>query len=432
MDIETPSLRIACADLNGQSRGKRLPSRHADRLEFEGHRAPLSMLSTDIFGGIQGLSSGNPDGQLRMTERGPVPMPWLTPSASLLPMWMFTDDGTASDICPRHALARVIARYTRRGWSIRVSADLGFMLVDDSGPGLRPAISPVTRRPISSSGPQDLAAIDGFSAYFDAVQSGAEAMELPLFAISAGATAGQYEMGFSPQSAMRLADDLWLAKSLIRGTARAQDLAATFMANPMEQAKGSALRLSISLHNKDSKNLFDNGLHAGSDLLHKAVAGCVSCMAGTTLVFAPHSNSFARLVPDAEAPTGAAWGYENRTAAIRIPAGDPATRRLEHRTAGADTNPYLVLAAILGGLLMGIEDDLTTPDPIIGNAFEQRILQFPMDWDGAIERFANSPRAARIFPKPLIDAFTQLKRREQKRLSKLDPHEELASFLETV
>ncbi|MGB0904429.1 MAG: glutamine synthetase, partial [Mangrovicoccus sp.] len=206
----------------------------------------------------------------------------------------------------------------------------------------------------------------------------------------------------------------------------------TFMANPMEQAKGSALRLSISLHNKDSKNLFDNGLHAGSDLLHKAVAGCVSCMAGTTLVFAPHSNSFARLVPDAEAPTGAAWGYENRTAAIRIPAGDPATRRLEHRTAGADTNPYLVLAAILGGLLMGIEDDLTTPDPIIGNAFEQRILQFPMDWDGAIERFANSPRAARIFPKPLIDAFTQLKRREQKRLSKLDPHEELASFLETV
>ena len=92
-------------------------------------------------------------------------------------------------------------------------------------------------------------------------------------------------------------------------------------------------------------------------------------MHDSTLLFAPHLNSYERLVPDKHAPTAISWGYENRTAAIRIPAGNPAARRIEHRVAGGDVNPYLMLAAILGAALTGIEDEIEPPPAVNGNAY---------------------------------------------------------------
>ncbi len=53
MEIETASLRAACADLNGQMRGKRLPGSAAARIEFTGLRMPLSTLSLDVLGHLR-------------------------------------------------------------------------------------------------------------------------------------------------------------------------------------------------------------------------------------------------------------------------------------------------------------------------------------------------------------------------------------------
>ena len=95
-------------------------------------------------------------------------------------------------------------------------------------------------------------------------------------------------------------------------------------------------------------------------------------MPGSTLIFAPHENSYDRLVPNEHAPTGIGWAFENRTAALRIPASRPAARRIEHRVAGGDVNPYLMIAAVLGAALIGIEDRKTPPAPIVGNAYETK------------------------------------------------------------
>ena len=87
---------------------------------------------------------------------------------------------------------------------------------------------------------------------------------------------------------------------------------------------------------------------AKSDELRSAVAGVVAAMAESTLVFAPHFNSYRRLLHNSHAPVSLCWGYENQAAAVRIPGGAPGARRIEHRVAGADANPYLVMAAVLG------------------------------------------------------------------------------------
>ncbi len=107
-------------DLNGQARGKRMPARFADKVEEDGTRFPLSVLNLDIWGediddSPLVFESGDPDGVLKPTERGFVPMPWLDAPTALLPIWMFHEDGRPYDGDPRHALRAVLDRYKARG-----------------------------------------------------------------------------------------------------------------------------------------------------------------------------------------------------------------------------------------------------------------------------------------------------------------------------
>lgn len=412
-------------------RGRRLPAADAERIEYTGLRLPLSRLALDLFGQpvASAIASGDPDGQARVTERGAVPLPWLAQPTALMPMWMFTDEGQGAPCDPRHALAGVLKRWKAQGWKPQVCASLDVYLTDDTGPSLTPALIPAQgRRPARQPG--GLTQLDEYAAFFDALHGGAEAMGIGLAAVEAGAGPAQFRLILSPQPAMKSADDLWLLKALLRGTARAHDMAACFLARPFDTAPGSALHLGFHAQDRDRRNLFDNGLVTGSDLMHRAVAGGVSGMPGAMLVFAPHAPSFTRYGPDSLAPTGAAWGYENRSCALRIPGGPSETRHIEQRAPGADANPYLALAAILGSAIAGIEDDLSAPDPVIGSAYEQRVLQCPMDWDSAIERFEASPRMARIFPAPLIAAMVALKRQEQARLAHLSPNETSTALMD--
>ncbi|MCA8879187.1 MAG: glutamine synthetase [Rhodobacteraceae bacterium] len=425
MDIDTPSLRTACADLNGMMRGKRLPASEAAKLEFSGQRMPLSALSLDLWGtDIEDsplvFQSGDADGQLRCTDRGPVAMPWLPEPATLMPMWMFSESGTPFDGDPRHALARILARFSRRGWRVIAATELEFTLVDDSGAALGRARSPVTGRPLHVGGINDLVELDLFAPFFDDLYAGAEAMGIRAQAAVSESGIGQFEVNLMHGPAMRVADDTWLFKALVRGMARKHGMAATFLAKPFEADSGNGLHLHFSVIDQHKQNIFDNGMMSGSELMKHAIGGCISGMPGATLIFAPHAGSYARITPLSHAPIGASWGYENRTCAIRIPGGDPAARRIEHRFAGGDTNPYLVMAAILGAALMGIEDAVAPPEPIMGNAYGQRILKVPADWVEAITRFEGSPKMARIFPGLLIDMLARVKRQELKKSDALD------------
>jgi glutamine synthetase len=167
-------------------------------------------------------------------------------------------------------------------------------------------------------------------------------------------------------------------------------------------------------------------------MLRHAVAGCLSAMHDSTLLFAPHFNSYERLVPDKHAPTAISWGYENRTAAIRIPAGNPAARRIEHRVAGGDVNPYLMLAAILGAALSGIEDEVEPPPAVNGNAYAMDLPQIPATWEAAIEAFEHSDTLYRFLSKELIRNLVQTKRQELHYLAELTPEERVELYLDTV
>ena len=167
--------------------------------------------------------------------------------------------------------------------------------------------------------------------------------------------------------------------------------------------------------------------------MRSAIAGCIAAMHDSTLILAPHENSFERLVPGKHAPTAISWGYENRTAAIRVPAGNPAARRIEHRVAGGDVNPYLMLATVLGAALIGIEDGLEPPSPITGNAYVMENLpQIPSNWSDAINAFEASTIMPRILPQELIRNLVLTKRQELHYIAELTAEEKVELYLDTV
>ncbi|MEN8840776.1 MAG: glutamine synthetase family protein [Octadecabacter sp.] len=434
-DIKT--IRVAASDLNGVARGKRIPTKFAQGIEESGTRFPLSVLNLDIWGEDIDNSplvfeAGDPDGVALPTERGFMPMPWLENPSALLPMWMYREDGSPFDGDPRHALAAVLKRYADRGLTPICGTELEFYIVDDSGKDLKvvPSERSGKRRPGAEI--LSLRALDAFDNFFTALYDGAEAMDIPAETAISEAGLGQFEINLSHGGAMKAADDTWLFKLLVRGISRQNGFAASFMAKPYPEYSGNGMHVHFSVLDAEGNNIFDNGGDEGTDVLHHAIAGCMNALAPSALILAPHGNSYDRLVPNAHAPTSICWAYENRTAAIRVPGGNHKARRIEHRVAGGDVNPYLMLAAVLGAALTGIEDAEMPPAPITGNAYDQGLPQLPASWGEAIDRFETDERIKRIFPAELIRNLVATKRQELQAFADLSPEEQIDLYLDTV
>jgi glutamine synthetase len=439
MDLSSlKTIRIAACDVNGQMRGKRMPATLAAKLSDGSARMPLSTLNVDIWGrDVEDsplvFETGDVDGILKPSDRGPVPMPWLDSPSALIPMVMEREDGAPFLGDPRQVLSQVLARYSARGWTVLAATEMEFNLVDDSGSEPGPPAHPHTGRKLAQQSVLSVAELDAFDAFFTDLYDGADVMGIPAQSAISEAGLGQFEINLEHQNALRAADDAWLFKALVKGLARKHGLAATFMAKPYAQEAGNGMHVHFSVVDETGRNIFDDGTETGSELLHQAIAGCLAAMPASTLIFAPHGNSYERLVPGAHAPTGAAWAYENRTAAIRIPSGSPKARRIEHRTAGGDINPYLMLSVVLGAAMLGIEDAMVPPPASTGNIYDiEGLPQLAADWESAITLFEENALIARILPKMMICNLAMTKRQELAGFAAMPQERHWLSWLEAV
>lgn len=432
------TIRVAASDLNGQPRGKRVPARFADKVVDDGTRFPLSVLNLDIWGediddSPLVFETGDRDGVLWPTERGFVPMPWLEAPTALLPIWMYREDGRPFDGDPRHALSSVLKRYRKMGLTPVVAIELEFFLIDDSGKSLQVPISPRSQKRRKAAEVMSIRALDTFDIFFTDLYDACEDMDIPADTAISEAGLGQFELNLMHQpDALRAADDAWFFKMLVRGLARRHGFAASFMAKPYHDYPGSGMHVHFSVLDEEGNNIFDDGGPRGTDTMRHAVSGLMDAMHDSTLIFAPHLNSYDRLVPENHAPCGISWAYENRTSAIRIPGGSPKGRRIEHRVAGGDVNPYLLLATLLGAALNGIEDGREPPAPVTGNAYAQDLPLIPGTWGDAMDAFEQSEIMPRILPEGLIRNLLLTKRQELLYMSELTPEEQVEIYLDTV
>ena len=211
-----------------------------------------------------------------------------------------------------------------------------------------------------------------------------------------------------------MADDIVFLKYIIKGIADKLGFKASFMPKPFGDKAGSGLHAHCSLLDGNKKNLFDNGNPDGSDILKNAVAGLIKTMPELTLVMAPHLNSYRRLTMESHAPNAISWGYENRTVAIRIPGGETKSRRIEHRVAGSDVNPYLSIASSLACGYLGMREELEPSAPEDGNAYNLP-FKLPRNLSAAMELLEQSEVMPILMGNRFLQVYIAIKTHEYNR-----------------
>jgi glutamine synthetase len=201
------------------------------------------------------------------------------------------------------------------------------------------------------------------------------------------------------------------------------------MAKPYAERSGSGQHVHLSLVDRSGRNVFDNATPEGSELLRHAAGGLAALMAESMVFFAPNVNSYRRFAPDMFAPVNRRWGVNNRSAGLRVPIGPNVARRIEHRCAGADANPYFVMAAILAGVHHGLVNKLDPGLAAVGNVSREPDLALPFSLEDALRRLEAAAVLPLYFGAEATQLYRETKAEELSRFRKLITAEEYEWYL---
>ncbi|MDE0608163.1 MAG: glutamine synthetase family protein [Acidimicrobiaceae bacterium] len=209
---------------------------------------------------------------------------------------------------------------------------------------------------------------------------------------------GQIELNTGPADAMTAADNTVLYKSIIKQVAVQHGLRATFMPKPWTEASGSGMHIHTSL-NVDGANAFADSDEEPNELMSKWLAGLLEHTLPLTLLGSPTSNGPKRIRPYTFAPTHVHWGLDNRTVLARcITESGSSANRVEFRPAGADANPYLIIAGVLAAGADGVERSLVPPPMSQGDMYTNPgdCTPLPTDLSGAVAAYESSTLAQQL------------------------------------
>ena len=437
---EIDVLEAFVVDLNGQLRGKWVPVQSAAKVMKGQLRFPNSSFSLDIWGNEvpasgMGATTGDWDGVCIPVPETLGPVTWTgRPMAQIL-LSMNDRDGTPVFADPRHVLARVVDRYQARGLNPVVACELEFHLIDRELAHGRPvpARSPATGRRLSDRTVYSVTELEEFESVFVGMAGTFEAQGIPADTAISEYGVSQFEINLrhSP-NVLSAADHSLLMKRAVKGVARKHGLDATFMAKPFPNDSGNGLHIHFSVLDEKGRNLFAIEDGKGTRNLRHAMGGLLATMNDAMAVFSVNANSFRRFEEGAFAPTAATWGWDNRNTALRVPDSDAAGTRIEHRVAGADAEPHLVIAAVLAGALHGIENAIDPGEPVDGSAIPDDAPRLPVSWGVALDAFEASPFIGEFFGEPYRKVFAASKRQEKKKFEAIITTLEYETYLRNI
>ena len=405
---------LTSLDIPGHFYGKRYP---IDMLEKVAGGSVLKLPQNCVLLGVQGglfkigdycFNDGDPDAVRRLVPGTLKPVTW---EGQPLGQMLITSDGTDQPIVfePREVLARVLARLARKGIHPVVAFELEFYLFDKQ---LRDGLPQFPRDHLSDDADDQpnmhIERLSRFAPVLDDMVDAAQALGIDATVITAELGPGQFEINFGHlDDGLRAADWAALFCRSTRGVALKHGYRASFMAKPYLQHPGSGMHVHVSLYDAAGHNLL--AARQQQPLRH-AIAGCLDLLPACMPVFAPNHNAFRRLGGTTNIATQASWGYEDRDACLRIPESDANNLRVEYRLAGADANPYLVLAAILVGLEHGLE---AGREPILPlNEDRSSGIAFPLDMLEAVRAMQHQPQLREGLGGEFVDVYCENKRQD--------------------
>ena len=405
---------LIALDIPGHFYGKRYP---IEMLEKVAAGSVLKLPQNCVLLGTQGglfkigdycFNDGDPDATRRLVPGTLKRVNWETQP---LGQMLITSDGTANPIEfePREVLAQVLQRLNRKGIFPVVAFELEFYLFDRR---LRDGLPQFARDPLSDDADDQpnmhIERLSRFSTVLDDMVETAREQGIETTVITAELGPGQFEINFGHlDDGLRAADWAALFCRSTRGVALKHNYRASFMAKPYVQYPGSGMHVHVSLYDEAGNNLLATN---NQQPLRHAVAGCLEVLPHCMPIFAPNHNAMRRLSGTVNTATHASWGYEDRDACLRVPDSDAKNLRVEHRLAGADANPYLVLAAILIGLEQGLEAG-REPIPAL-NEDRTSGIDFPTQMLEAVQAMQGHASVREGLGAEFVDVYCENKRQD--------------------
>lgn len=427
----------------GSLMGKWLPANMLEKLADGAVRLPRSTAALDIWGddvpavGIA-LEKGDPDGVCMPVPGTLCMVPWASePTAQVLVTMKDLVTGEDCGYDTRGTLARMQQRFAEKGLTPVVATELEFYLIDGktaaSGHPQGPMVPGLGER-LTGSQVYNMDIIAAFEPVLAEIYQACQIQNIPAETTISEFGPGQFEMNLlHVPSALQAADHCMLFKRVVRNVARKHGLDATFMAKPYAHSAGNGFHIHMSVQDEEGANIFagESEIEANMPLRH-AIGGLLLHMRECQILYAPHANSYRRFQPESYAPTTPCWGYDHRAVAIRVPTAKGAAARLEHRVAGADANPYLVIASLLAGTLTGIEGAIDPREPV--ETLEDVAAKKPLTpiWQEAIASFGTSSWAEALFGKDFHVCYTRSRQAEERIISAAITDVECRSYLRTV
>ncbi len=404
------------ADMAGVSRGKAMPSNKFSRQEQM--FMPLSIFYQTIAGDYVDMKITD-----QWTENDMVLVPdyssaVCSPWAADITLQVIHDaqdlSGNPIDLVPRNVLKKVVDLFEDKGWRPNVAPEIEFYLTKpnlDPNLPIEPTIGR-TGRKVASRQAYSMMAVDEYGPVIDDIYDFAEAMGFEIDTINQEGGAGQIEINLVYGEAVKLADQVFFFKRMIREAALKQNCFATFMAKPIQDEPGSAMHIHQSVSEIASgKNIFTKEDNSPSDYFYNFLAGQQLFLPNLISLMAPYVNSYRRYLATGSAPINLEWGYDNRTTGLRIPVSSTKSLRIENRVVGMDSNPYLAIAASLACGYLGIKKGLMPRKAVKGEAYSlPRAL--PRGLLEGLDLFDQVPELEKVLGKNFCQVYKSLKRYE--------------------
>lgn len=409
-------------DINATPRGKRIPIQALDKVA-KGVALPLSTITLDTKGNVVesaglGEALGEPDHLCFPISNTLLPTA-KTQTGQLLLSMMDETGQEPSQLFVRNIVQGMLDKLHHKGQYPVVALELEFYLIDkkrgDYGE-LKTAINPVKKTREHNTEVYDIDGLDDYADFLNDLNIAANAQGLNTSGALSESAPGQFEINFNhSDDLLRACDEIILAKRLIRQIAHQHEFDATFMAKPFNDEAGNGMHIHLSLVDENGNNHFSINNNEASPLFYQTLAAMLAQTSDSMGLICPNINSYRRFVPGAYVPTKADWGENHRGVALRVPISDGKNRRIEHRIAGADVNPYLLAAVVLSAVLASEHYDPEQCPP----ALSKNAIDLPLRMSEALSQLENS-ELTQYISKDFIDLYLACK------------HSELAEFEQVI
>ena len=214
-------------------------------------------------------------------------------------------------------LQALVTRFTEKELKPCMAVELEFSLLPK--PETSEAIGTALRDQNAVGGNlYALSELDYHGPLLEALRQAFDTQDLPYEGIIKESAPSQFEINVAhSDDVMLLADQVIRMQRTIRAVSARHGFVASFMPKPIDDEAGNGLHVHCSLLDENGTNVFDDGGEEGSD--HYVTQLLDELLPASMLLFAPSFNAYRRFQPGNHAPTESAWGYDNRTTAIRIP-----------------------------------------------------------------------------------------------------------------